>query len=105
MTQNQLLLPRKGRKPMSRPEPNVPLPSLADPDNPMLVARSHLKKMELGKSSSSNKVALITRLHRSVALHEFWCASWEEFLRHSSACIAPGGARNGGAVHPYRLRR
>jgi hypothetical protein len=53
-------------------------PPLADPDEPMHVMRSHLKKMDLGKSGNSCKVALVTRLHRSTALQEFWCASFEE---------------------------
>lgn len=51
---------------------------LADPDDPYRVRRSHLEKMELGKSSSSCKVSFVTRLHRKEMLQEFWCASWEE---------------------------
>ena len=53
-------------------------PPLADPDEPQRVLRTDLAKIELGKSSSSCKVSLITRLHRSTALQEFWCASFEE---------------------------
>jgi hypothetical protein len=53
-------------------------PPLADPDDPHRVIRSHLQKIELGKSSSSCKVSFITRLHRRTALEEFWCASFEE---------------------------
>ena len=53
-------------------------PPLADPDEPQRVIRSHLQKIDLGKSSSSCKVALVTRLHRATALQEFWCASFEE---------------------------
>jgi hypothetical protein len=56
----------------------VGLPLLADPEDPMRVNRSHLEKMEIGKSSSSCKVSLVTRLHRTAALQEFWCASFEE---------------------------
>lgn len=51
---------------------------LADPDDPMRVTHTHLVKIELGKSSSSCKVALIARLHRKTVLQEFWCASFEE---------------------------
>ena len=53
-------------------------PPLADPDEPQRVLRTALEKIELGKSSSSCKVSLITRLHRTTALQEFWCASFEE---------------------------
>ncbi len=53
-------------------------PSLADPDEPHRVERSHLKKIDLGKSSNSCKVAFITRLHRSTVMQETWCASYEE---------------------------
>lgn len=53
-------------------------PLLADPDDPMRVNRSHLEKMEIGKSSASCKVSLVTRLHRTAVLQEFWCASFEE---------------------------
>lgn len=51
---------------------------LADPNEPQRLLRSHLQKIELGKSSSSCKVAFVTRLHRSTMLQEFWCASYEE---------------------------
>lgn len=53
-------------------------PLLADPEDPMRVNRSHLEKMEIGKSSASCKVSLVTRLHRTAVLQEFWCASFEE---------------------------
>ncbi|PZX12826.1 hypothetical protein LX81_03533 [Palleronia aestuarii] len=53
-------------------------PPLADPDEPHRIVRSHLLKIDLGKSSSSCKAALITRLHRTTAMQEFWCASFEE---------------------------
>lgn len=53
-------------------------PPTADLDEPFAVSRSHLMKMELGKSSSSCKVSLVTRLHRTSMLQEFWCASYEE---------------------------
>jgi hypothetical protein len=53
-------------------------PLLADPEDPMHVSRSHLEKMEIGKSSSSCKVSLVTRLHRTAVLQEYWCASFEE---------------------------
>ncbi len=53
-------------------------PPLADPDEPQRIVRSHLQKIELGKSSASCRVAFITRLHRQAALQEFWCASFEE---------------------------
>lgn len=53
-------------------------PFLADPDDPMRVVRSHLQKMEVGKSSGSCKQSLVTRLHRTAALQEYWCGSYEE---------------------------
>jgi len=53
-------------------------PPLADPEDPQRVIRTALEKIELGKSSSSCKVSLVTRLHRTTALQEFWCASFEE---------------------------
>ncbi|MFT5651403.1 MAG: hypothetical protein ACI9TZ_002894 [Yoonia sp.] len=53
-------------------------PELADPDEPQRVQRTRLEKIDLGKSSNSCKVALITRLHRSTVLQEIWCASFEE---------------------------
>ncbi|MCD1635384.1 hypothetical protein K7H91_16570 [Martelella mediterranea] len=53
-------------------------PPLADLDDPHRLSRSHLQKIELGKSSGSCKVAFVTRLHRSTVLQEFWCASYEE---------------------------
>lgn len=62
----------------TRPRPNVPLPITADPEDPMRVIRSHMKKEDLGKSTSSCRVALVTRLHRTAALQEIWCNSAEE---------------------------
>lgn len=59
-------------------ESSIAPPELADPDEPQRIMRSHLQKIELGKSSSSCRVAFITRLHRKAALQEFWCASFEE---------------------------
>lgn len=53
-------------------------PFLADPDDPMRVVRSHLEKMEVGKSSGSCKISFVTRLHRTAALQEYWCGSYEE---------------------------
>lgn len=50
----------------------------ADPDDPHRVSRSHLMKMELGKSSSSCKVSFLTRPHRASMVQEIWCASYEE---------------------------
>lgn len=65
---------RHGRKIQS----NLRAAPIADPENPYRVQRSHLEKIELGKSSSSCKVSFVTRLHRNEVLQEFWCASWEE---------------------------
>jgi hypothetical protein len=64
-------------------------PPLADPDEPLRVIRTALEKIELGKSSSSCKVALITRLHRKTALQEFWCASFEEAQVYLSLAAHP----------------
>jgi|GEM_PF-2577911 len=59
-------------------QPRIEPPFLADPDDPMRVVRSHLQKMEVGKSSGSCKQSLVTRLHRTAALQEYWCGSFEE---------------------------
>ena len=72
---------RRGQPPIQ------PLP-LADPDHPFRVHRSHLEKMELGKSSSSCKVSLTLRLHRKLVVQEIWCASFEE------ACVYQNIAAN-----------
>jgi hypothetical protein len=72
--------PSRGGAPyqLVRSIPTLPVPPVADPDDPFRVRRSHLGKSELGKSSSSCKVSLVTRLHRTAILQEFWCASYEE---------------------------
>lgn len=59
-------------------QPRIEPPFLADPEDPMRVVLSHLQKMELGKSSGSCKQSLVTRLHRTAALQEYWCGSIEE---------------------------
>lgn len=64
-------------------------PPLADPDDPFRVRRSHLEKMELGKSSSSCKVSFVTRLNRRAALQEFWCASYEEACVYENLAAHP----------------
>lgn len=68
--------------------PVQPAP-LADPDEPMGVVPSHLKKLELGKSSSSCKVSFVTRLHRTSALQEFWCGSFEEAQVYENMAANP----------------
>jgi hypothetical protein len=55
-----------------------PPPPLADPDDPHRVLRTRLEKIDLGKSSSSCKVANLTRMHRRTVIQETWCASFEE---------------------------
>jgi len=55
----------------------LPAP-LADPYEPNRLLRSHLNKIEIGKSGASCRVAFVARLHRSTMLQEFWCASHEE---------------------------
>lgn len=67
----------------------VGLPLLADPEDPMRVNRSHLEKMEIGKSSASCKVSLVTRLHRTAVLQEFWCASFEEAQVYENLAAHP----------------
>lgn len=79
--------PERASTAFARPRPNVPLPEPADPQDPMRVIRSHMKKEDLGKSKGSCRVALITRLHRTAALQEFWCNSEEEHR----ACIIIAG--------------
>lgn len=61
-----------------RRSPTFAATPLANPDDPHRVCRSHLEKMELGKSSSSCKVSFVTRFHRKAMLQEIWCASYEE---------------------------
>lgn len=70
-------------------EGDVLPPPLADPDEPMRVLPSHLNKLELGKSSSSCKVAYTTRLHRQAALQQFWCASFEEAQVYENIAANP----------------
>lgn len=77
-------IPSKIRRP-----PTILPPPIADPDDPFAVERSHLMKMELGKSSSSCKVSLIVRLHRTTALQEFWCASFEEACVYENLAAHP----------------
>lgn len=59
---------------------NVPLPTPANTDEPMMREPTHLNKGDIGKSSGSNRVALLSRPHRRAMLQEFWCASYEESL-------------------------
>lgn len=54
-----------------------PIPD-ADPANPHEVFRSHLKKEDLGKSSSSCRLSFLTRPHRKSMVQEIWCQSFEE---------------------------
>jgi hypothetical protein len=77
----------KAVAPMPRVRPNLPLPVSADPEDPLRVIRSHLQKDELGKSKGSCRAALVTRLHRTAALQEFWCNSYEE----QQVCIIIAG--------------
>lgn len=71
---------------LTRPfEPRLP----ADPHDPFRVQRSHLEKMEVGKSSSSCKLSLVIRPHRTAALQEFWCASFEEAAVYVSLAAHP----------------
>ncbi|MFG6501521.1 hypothetical protein [Sulfitobacter sp. 1A15106] len=64
-------------------------PLRADPEDPLWVQRSHLVKMEIGKSSASCKVSLVTRLHRTSVLQEFWCASYEEAAVYQNLAAHP----------------
>jgi hypothetical protein len=77
----------KAAMPIPRVRPNLPLPVPADPEEPFLVIRSHLEKADLGKSQGSCRAALVTRLHRTAALQEFWCNSYEEM----QVCIIIAG--------------
>jgi hypothetical protein len=77
----------KAAMPISRVRPNLPLPVPADPEDPFRVIRSHLQKTDLGKSQGSCRAALVTRLHRTAALQEFWCNSHEE----KQVCIIIAG--------------
>lgn len=78
------IIPRQIRRP-----PTILPPPVADPDDPFVVVRSHLQKMELGKSSSSCKLSLVMRLHRTSALQEFWCASFEEACVYENLAAHP----------------
>ncbi|MEQ9475508.1 hypothetical protein [Marinovum algicola] len=61
-------------------------PPMADPDDPHKLTRTRLSKQvmksdkpkSVWKSSSTCRVAFVTRLHRRAVLQEFWCASFEE---------------------------
>jgi hypothetical protein len=64
-------------------------PPLADPDDPFRVKRSHLEKMDPGKSSNSCKVSMVTRFHRSAVLKEIWCASFEEASVYENLAAHP----------------
>jgi hypothetical protein len=77
----------KAATPFPRVRPNLPLPVPADPEDPFRVIRSHLQKADLGKSKGSCRAALVTRLHRTAALQEFWCNSYEE----QQVCIIIAG--------------
>jgi hypothetical protein len=66
----------------------TPVP-MADPDLPHEVFRSHLKKMEVGKSSSSCKLSFVTRPHRRSMVQEVWCASYEEFCVNKNIVAHP----------------
>lgn len=68
-------------------EANIAPPPLADPDDPHKLTRTRLSKpdmkpheqKQIWKSSSSCRVAFVTRLHRRAVLQEIWCASFEEY--------------------------
>jgi len=64
-------------------------PLSADPEDPMRVNRSHLQKMEIGKSSGCCKLSLVTRIHRTAVLQEFWCASFEEAQVYENLAAHP----------------
>lgn len=66
-----------------------PPPPLADPREPLRVVRSHLNKIDPGKSGGSCRVSFITRLHRRAALQQFWCASFEEAQVYESLAGHP----------------
>lgn len=65
-------------------------PVLADPEAPFRVRRSHLQKMELGKSRGSSRLSFVTRLHRRAVMQEFWCASMEEAEVKKNLAAHPG---------------
>lgn len=67
----------------------VGLPIPADPEDPFRVNRSHLEKMELGKSNSCSKMSFVTRLHRSAVLQEYWCGSYEEAQVYENLAAHP----------------
>ena len=64
-------------------------PPLADPKDPFRVHRSHLEKLDPGKSSGSCKLSVVTRLHRKAAYQEFWCASFEEASVYENLAAHP----------------
>lgn len=64
-------------------------PPAADPDDPFRVKRSHLEKMDPGKSSSSCKLSMVTRFNRYAALQEIWCASFEEAAVYENLAAHP----------------
>lgn len=64
-------------------------PVLADPEDPLRVVRSHLQKMEVGKSSGSCKLSFVTRIHRRAALQEYWCGSYEEAQVYENLAAHP----------------
>lgn len=84
-----LRLNRRGHSAGPRRVPTIDPPPPADPEEPFDVARSHLVKIELGKSSSSCKLSLVTRLHRTSKLQEFWCASFEEACVYENLAAHP----------------
>jgi hypothetical protein len=88
MSNQQRTLDNKRTKSQSA-STNVGPPPLADPDDPFRVQRSHLEKMELGKSSSSCKLSFVTRLHSAAMLQEFWCASFEEACVYENIAAHP----------------
>jgi hypothetical protein len=75
---SRILGQEKATAAIPRVRPNLPQPAPADPEDPLRVIRSHLQKADLGKSQGSCRAALVTRLHRTAALQEFWCNSYEE---------------------------
>lgn len=80
----------KFKKRRSIANSKVGLPVPADPEDPFRVNRSHLEKMELGKSSSSSKMSFVTRLHRSAVMQEYWCGSYEEAQVYENLAAHPG---------------
>lgn len=90
LSQNEASTTATRRQSSSRTENRTfaPVP-LADPEMPHEVFRSHLNKMELGKSSSSCKLSFLTRPHRSSMVQEIWCASYEEFSVNQNIVAHP----------------